>query len=267
MKRINLAGLAVVVVLALGAFAVSSASALPEIGRCVAKAAGNYTNSNCTTKAAPKGTGGFEFLKGAAKTGFTVAGGHSVLEGASGANIECETLAATGKLDAAGTAGVIKGVEDVVTTLAGCTIPSLDTCQSKGQAEGVIVTESLEGDLGYLNKSTKSVGLELHPKIVKRVPGPYMKFECARGAVQIVTQSKQANNCIIATMGPVNELSPTAIQQYATLGNGKQEFTFFEATPTKTCQLESAVNGGPRELLGEVQTTTVTYDEPLEIKA
>ncbi len=50
-------GLCLVAVLAVGAYAVSSASALPEWGKCEAKVGGNYKDSNCTEKAKPKGSG------------------------------------------------------------------------------------------------------------------------------------------------------------------------------------------------------------------
>src|ERR1041385_5151771 len=47
---------------AIAAVAASGASAL-EWAKCEAKAGGNYTESNCKTKAKPKGTGSFELLK------------------------------------------------------------------------------------------------------------------------------------------------------------------------------------------------------------
>jgi hypothetical protein len=266
-KRMKLMGLVVVSVLASSALAASSASALPEVGRCVAKAAGKYSDSNCTKVAKPSGSGSFEFVKGAAKVGFTASGGHSVLEGASGANVECESQTATGKLDADGSAGAVKGVESVVTTFTGCTLPAIGASCQNGATTGVIVTKSLEGNLGYLNKATKSAGIELHPVIVKKVSGVFAEFECGAGAVKVVTQSKQENNCIIAAIGPSNTMGPTSTETLNTLGGGKQEFTFFQPTPAKKCQLESSVNGGPLELSGQVLTATVTYEEPLEIKA
>ena len=60
MRHVRMLGLCLVAVLALGAYAVSSASALPEWGKCVAKAGGKYTEANCNTKG--KG-GAYEWLK------------------------------------------------------------------------------------------------------------------------------------------------------------------------------------------------------------
>lgn len=59
-------GLCVVAVVAVCAYAVSSASALPEWGRCVAKTGGKYEDRNCTVKAKGKtGKHEFEWEKGA----------------------------------------------------------------------------------------------------------------------------------------------------------------------------------------------------------
>jgi hypothetical protein len=266
MKRINLVGLAIVAALALGACAANSASALPEIGRCVAKAGGNYTDSNCTTKATPKGTGGFEFLKGAAKPKFTVLGGASSLEGASGAGMECKTFAATGELKPTGT-GATKGVKNVAMTFTGCTLPAIgQSCQNVGNPAGVIDTKVLEGNLGYITKKPLVVGVELHPKVVKKVSGAFAEWECGAGAVKIVTQSA-TTNCVISSIGPVNTMGSTSIQVYKSLGGGVQELTFFEKTLTKKCQLENSINGGANELFAWNLETTVTYEEPLEIKA
>ncbi|MBA3807501.1 MAG: hypothetical protein H0X28_03765 [Solirubrobacterales bacterium] len=263
MKRMKVMGLALVAVFAIGAIAAGSAFALPEVGRCVAKAGGKYTESNCVTKA-KVGTGTFEFVKGAVKTGFTSVGGEGVLEGASGTNVVCLTQKAKGKYDADGTAGAIKGVEDVVSTFEGCSIPTIGiACNTKGQASGVIVTSTLEGNLGYINKAKKEVGQELHPKLKG---GAFAEFECGGGAVTIVTQSEKTN-CIIAPVAPVNVFATTIGQKYETTGGGHQKTTHFEKTPTKICQLESSVNGGARELSGQVLETTVTNEEPLEVKA
>jgi hypothetical protein len=64
-RHVRMLGLCLVAVLALCAYAVSSASAAnPEWGKCVAKAGGKYEDSNCTTKAKGKtGKHEYEWLK------------------------------------------------------------------------------------------------------------------------------------------------------------------------------------------------------------
>ncbi len=263
MKRMKIVGVALIAVFALSAFAVSSASALPEVGRCVAKAAGKYTDSNCTVKAV-KGNGTHEWLKSAVKTGFTSAGGVGVLEGAS--NVECKTQTAVGKYDADGSTPSIKAVEDVVSTFHGCAIPTFGIeCNSAGQAAGVIVTAKLAGNINYISgEKTKTpvVGQELTPEVKN---GAFATFECGAGAVKIITKAAKTN-CIIAPVTPPNVSALTVEQNYKSTGS-KQEPQSFQKTPTKICQLESTVNGGAPEKSGQKLITTVTNEEALEIKA
>src|SRR4030081_3248272 len=98
MRRTRAMGLFLAAALLATAFAASSASALPEVGRCVAQAGGKYSNSVCTKKVTSGGT--FEFIKGAnKKPGLTATSGAAVLEGASGTKIVCKSSTATGKYD------------------------------------------------------------------------------------------------------------------------------------------------------------------------
>jgi len=82
-QRIGILGLCLVSVLALGAFvASSSAWALPEFGKCVAKAEGKYTESNCATKAKTGQPHIFERVKAneITKVSFTASGGSMFFE-------------------------------------------------------------------------------------------------------------------------------------------------------------------------------------------
>jgi len=82
-QRVGFAGLGLATVFALGAFVASSALALPEFGKCVAKAEGKYTEGNCATKAKTGQPHLFERVKAKeiAKVGFTAASRESFLEG------------------------------------------------------------------------------------------------------------------------------------------------------------------------------------------
>jgi hypothetical protein len=116
-------GLCLVAVFAFTAFAASSASALPEVGRCVEKVEvkSKYTDKNCNTKAV-KGNGKFEFVKGdgGGSTTFTGSSGTSFLETESGTKIECSGSSAAGKWDE--DTGAIKEVESVIAKFTGCTL-------------------------------------------------------------------------------------------------------------------------------------------------
>src|SRR5438105_10627578 len=135
MKRMRMMGLCLVAVFAVTAIGAGTASALPEIGRCVAQAGtGKYKDANCTEKAGTKESEKqFEFKKGALATslGFTSKGGEGVLETVSGTKIVCKTQSATGKYKRNATSGATKEVVSVIAVFEGCGIPALETpCQS-----------------------------------------------------------------------------------------------------------------------------------------
>ncbi|HWX95776.1 MAG TPA: hypothetical protein VNZ01_02905 [Solirubrobacteraceae bacterium] len=276
MRRIRVMGLLLVAALALAAFGASSASALPEIGRCVAKTGGKYKNSNCTEKVTSGGT--FEFVKGAnKKPGFTATSGEAVLEGASGTKIVCKASTAVGKYDEDGTTFAIKGVESVVATFTTCEDPGIGKiCHSSGQAEGTIVTEVLEGELRYLTKTTKPpvVVQELHPTSKKA----FAIFECglpAQGGIKVTVEenksgapgSKEGGNCILSTLSEVNVMAKTVKDIYKGKA-GVQEPQKYEGQ-AKICNLETefAAFPAPFERSTQTETAEVVSEETVEIKA
>ncbi len=261
MLRMRIMAVATVAIFAVSAFVASSAFALPEVGRCVARAGGRYTDSNCTLKSV-RGNGTHEFLKGAEKLGFTTNGGFVVFEGAS--NVECSEEHGSGKYDADGTTGAIKGVEDVVLAFKRCSIPGFaGECVTPGFGE--IVTTKLKGNLGYISgEKTRMpvVGLELTPEVKNAA---YTEINCFGGAAIFVVKAA-TTNCLIAPVTPPNVSSFTLEQKYKSSGS-VQEPNHFQRTPTHVCQLEETVNGGSPELVGEKLTSTITNEEPLELKA
>jgi hypothetical protein len=278
MKRMRIMGLCLVAAFALTAIGAGTASALPEIGRCVAKAeTGKWKDANCTVKPGKLvSEKSFEFVKGPVegKTGFTSAGGEGVLETVSGTKIVCKTQSATGKYKRTPTSGLTKEVEGVIAKFEGCAIPALETpCKTKGQAEGVIITLSLKGPLGYISgEKTKTpvVGQMLTPTKAK---GLFAEFECLGGGIVVKVKGKEGavegktgGNCIIAPVENANEMSLTAKQVYKGSG-GKQEPQHFQLSTSKFCNLESNTNNGAFEAATQALTTVVTNEEALEIKA
>jgi hypothetical protein len=199
-------GMCIGAVLVVAAIASTSASALPEWGKCVAKTGGKYTNSNCTKKATLKEPGSFEFKKGKELapvpfTGKNVGTGgvfwsefsgcrptepdtpvpltraaceaknpgenHRQNE-AGGPAIECKTESNSG--EAAGT----NEVRHVHVKFTGCLLFGSSPCSNAGVEE--VNTEELKGKLGYLSKTKKEVGILLEP--VKK-HGLFAAFECA----------------------------------------------------------------------------------------
>jgi hypothetical protein len=278
MRGIRVMGLFLAAAL-VAAFGASSASALPEIGRCVAKEGGKYSDSACLKKVTSGGK--FEFLKGTSgkKNKFTANSGEAVLEGESGTKIVCKSSTAVGKQDEDGTTNTIKGVESVISTFHECEDPGIGKiCHSAGQAEGVIITNELEGELGYITKKPISVGQELHPS---KKGGPFAIFECglpASGGIKVTVQentsgapgSKGGGNCIISKLGEFDVMATSVKDIFKASGVGKQEPQHFEnLKPKPLCNLESefASFPAPYERSTQTELAEVVSEEPLEIKA
>jgi hypothetical protein len=274
-------GLFLVAACALAALGASSASALPEIGRCVAKAGGKYSDSACLKKVTSGGS--FEFVKGAnKKPNFTATSGAAVLEGASGTKIVCKSSTAVGKYDEDGTTFVTKGVETVVATFHECEDPGIGKiCHSSGQAEGTIVTEKLEGELRYLKKGTTGVPpvvvQELHPALKG---GPFAVFECglpAQGGIKVTVKentkeglgSKGGGNCILSTLSEVNVMATTVKDIFKGKSGVQEPNKYLSQTKPPECNLESEFGSEPAPFERSTQTETaeVVSEELVEVKA
>lgn len=270
MKRMRIVGLCLVAAFALSAIGAGSASALPEIGRCIAKAGGKYADANCTVKAA-SGKGTTEFVKNAIKKKFTSAGGEGKLQGATGTEIKCTTQTATGEYLEKGATPSTKEVTNVVARFNGCELPLFGAeCKTKGAAAGEIVTTKLQGKLAYTSgKKTPAVKVNqgLSPMVKKK---GFAEFECpAVGVVVYVGEGpEKGHETILANIGPVNTMATTATEEYKGSG-GKQEPNFVEGKATVIDNLESSLSGpkGTFERSDQVLTTVITNEEELEIKA
>ena len=277
MRRIRSAGLWLVAVFAIGAIAASSASALPEFGKCVAApGTGKYTESNCVKKAKTL-TSEKQFekktAKEIAKPGISGTSGTSFLEGESGVKIVCSAGSNTGKMDKDGTTLAAKAVESIVAKFTGCGIPAFGLqCKSGATAEE-IVTNTLEGNLVYKSKAKKEVLQELHP-LVKG--GAFASFECGGGAVTVVVKEKpvseggkEGHNCIFSTVAPVNVMSNTGKDIYkgSETEAGHQVPQTDEKLKPAKCNLESEVSGGSPEYSAQNEEATVTFEEVMELFA
>jgi hypothetical protein len=207
-RHVRMLGLCLVAALAVCAYAVSSASALPEWGKCEnVGSGGNYKNSNCTEKAKPKGSGSYEWKKGSelAPVPFT---GQNVGSGGVLYSEFAECLGETyeeyyhearytrqaceGKNppksyrhhegypyiecteeNSSGAASGKNEVTGVHVTFKGCKALGALPCENAGPEE--IQTSELKGKLGYISKPNKEVGVLLEP--VKK-HGAFAEFTC-----------------------------------------------------------------------------------------
>ena len=240
MRHVRMLGLCLVAVMAFGAWAVSSASALPEFGECVAKSGGKYSDSNCTVKA-KKGTGAYEWVKesqieasrrhisgesgrGVLKTNIVICdpGQKNVKECAAGEErneapleVECSSQQNAGEISGS------KTVTNVTVVFHGCALEGTIPCANSPEA-GEIIVNTLKGELGYINKSAKEVGVLLEPK--EKGPG-FATFTCGTFATTHVGGAKSSEfpyyapkgggMGIISPITPVNTMTKTFTQTYS----------------------------------------------------
>jgi hypothetical protein len=252
MGRIRTMGLCLAALFAFAAYAASSASALPEVERCIAKTGGKYSEGNCNTKVTKGGS--FELSKEIPHPKFTGSSGTAFLETESGT---------TGK------PLPVKEVDEVVATFKGCSLGvAKKNCQTKGDPTGEIVTNTLEGPLGYLSKAKKEVGAELKPHVKK---GTFATFECEGfGTILVGEGTGKLGDCIIATVtSPVDTTTTSGSELYTGVkGPEGQEQTpqHFEGKTTH-CNLESKIGEGGWERSVQNQEETLTFEEAGEIRA
>jgi hypothetical protein len=237
-------------VFAVAAVATTSALALPEFGKCEAKAGGKYSDPNCTVKA-KGGTGSYEWKKGSQLKPIHFEGGNvgsggvlSTLarkcEGEGGEYygrvtrkkceelgekevketepllVECESERNTGEISGS------KSIVNISVVFRGCKLFGAVPC-SNGTSEGEIQVNQLKGELGYISKSEKKVGVLLEP-VVKH--GEFAKFDCgglletvvgvgsSKEGAWYIPESKGGYDGIISPITPVNTMTSEYTQVY-----------------------------------------------------
>jgi hypothetical protein len=282
MKRAGIASACIASALALATVGANSASAL-EIGRCVASpGTGKYKTATCTTKAGANASEKeFEFLKNAVNKKFKMAGGVSSFGLAhDSANrpewlVACSHESGTGEYHETGSTPATKSVWHVNESWTECEVtaqhasaPFGEKCQSAGQSPGTVVSGTLAGKLGYIEKVTgkpRIVGLELHPEAKG---ASFMSFECGAGLnVQVKEGGSGGHGCVIGQLSTPNEMSSFFFLNYS--AKFAEEAQASEQVPhvfqgsSHTCTLESTLPD-PFLFLGG---STFTNEEALEIKA
>jgi hypothetical protein len=251
-RHLRMVGVCLVAIFAVAAFASSSAMALPEWGKCEAKAGGKYSDGNCQTKA-KKGTGTFEWKKGATLKNIPFSG-HNIGSGGvlstklricgekenpsamiygqhttrkkceeaggvdsliESVSIECESESNIG--EATGKNGLTK----VQVKFTGCKIFGVLPCQNGN--EGEINVNTLKGSLGYINKAEKKVGVLLEPA---KKHGDFASFTCfgqlsivvgvgnAKEGANYLPESKGGYDGIISPITPVNTMTSEYTQVF-----------------------------------------------------
>jgi hypothetical protein len=221
----------------------------PEFGRCVKVGAnGRFTTSTCTTES-PTETGGYEWVSGVERQGFT-----SVMKPATAIKLEAankEKVTCTGESGSGQVTGA-KTVGFVLLRLTGC--ESLGgKCTTEGLAEGELQTSELEGALGIISTSEKEgkeifhVGLSLHPAD----EGPVVEYSCTTSGAATIS------GAVIAAVMSGHMKKTTAVKYAGSAGKQKPE-AFENGLPeVLTNQLS--------ERVALTLTETQTNEEPVEI--
>jgi hypothetical protein len=303
-------GLCLVAVLAVAAIAATTASAgLPEWGKCVAKpGTGKYEDSNCTVKA--HGTAGkqYEWEKGSKRPNVPFEGtnvgtggvlsadyAHCYLEGqgdvvgysrarceAAGGTVyegyedkvECEGERNTGETHGA------NQIVNVTVKFTGCKLFGSVPC-SNGENEGEINVNPLKGELGYINKAEKAVGVLLEPATKK---SDFVTFNCSGILVITVGQGNTKEgawyspenhggyNGIISPITPVNQMTIHYEQVYTGNAESQNIPSHFEGKHNEVLESYFHIEEKPKEgsmwsPADEEITNVNTSSEEGEIKA
>jgi hypothetical protein len=198
------------------------------------------------------GKGTYNFLPGPG-TAPKLSGhlGATTLETTGKAKISCSSGSSVGEYTGAKTL-------TMTLTLGGCERASNhQACQSVGGASGQIVTNALEGTLGFINIAKPSVGLDL-----AREPA-LASFECTAPGLpgkELLT----VEGSVIGQIGKIDEMVSGFTITF-TGRAGRQIPEAFEGGPTDT--LLTSTVGGAAEPSALTSALTVSDEEPLEVKA
>lgn len=247
MRYLRTMGVGFLAALLASAVVVASAWAeAPEIGRCVSRSGGKYTNNVCTKAAKGTKVGSFEWEAGAVKKKFMGVGGAGTLETVKANKVTCKTENSSGEFTSPKTVGNIN------VTFIGC--ESLGyKCVSPGSAEGELKTNLLAGSLVW-EKFGKKVAVDLIPQSTEL----FIEFQCGPANVQVKGS--------VLTNLPANK-AETKVEMKFTAKKGKQKPEYYYTSKTEKVKdvLIAKIGATEFEQSGQTITNVQTAEEPLEI--
>jgi alpha-tubulin suppressor-like RCC1 family protein len=214
-----------------------------ELGRCtkVGSGKGSYKTGTCIEALAG---GSFKWTPGFASAGFTAGG-------------EALTIETTGKeklvCSASKGSGEYLGTREatLALTLTGCELAGAK-CASTGAGEGEIRLSPLDGVLGYRERPTNRIGMELYPAGEAEA---LLEAHCGSSALVV-------RGAVIAAATPVNNMSSTFTLKFKQ-SKGKQSPEAFEGEPTAV--LEVSIGGGLFVQAGLATEVGLANEEELEM--
>jgi hypothetical protein len=179
---------------------------------------------------------------------FLSTSGSGALETANGTQLTCSSATGKGSITGPESAG------NALITFHGCQ-SSGSVCTSGTEPSGLITTHELSGLLGYINKSSKSVGLDLAPTSGTE----FAELNCSGGMVKV-----KIRGSLIGEVRPINTKATSGELTFQKSA-GKQEFTKLEGGAVDL--LEIAKNGGAFEGMAIATSETITFHQPAEVMA
>jgi hypothetical protein len=243
MKRITTVWVTALALCAICASGAASASAAePAFYECKkVKEGGKYTKG-CETE---KGTGSYEVVEGI--------GTNPTFRGTNGIRIQ---LSGYGYLECRGRgteSGMLTGPKTLSTVIEAklcvATGPS-DYCNTTGEPKGTIKL-SLNGELGYINKTNHEIGIDLKPEAGE----DFADLECGPFSIELT-------GSVVGHVFPVNKFTKElslAFTQY----DGQQEVTHLEGQPEDTLHYKEDLGS---EGLAGLEETLHKKGGDLEIK-
>lgn len=263
MKKL-LSGLCLLTALAaFGAMAASASAAEPALYECAKatkvenKYTGTYTDKKCSHEASPAEkeagkTNKYELKEGVGKgKPFKGKGSGANLEVVEVGGVACTSSSDSGKFTSP------KGAGDVVVVFKGCELNG-HKCENTGKA-GEVKTNPLKGEIGYVEKATHKVGVDLSAET-----GLYeAQFHCGEITMRV------SGSVIGLVTSAINTFTKEATLSFTQSG-GIQHIQNLEGMPKDTLSAELAGAGG--EEFGEAReageaTEVTNKGEELELKA
>jgi hypothetical protein len=208
MKRTMTLGLVLAAMFALVAITAGAASANPTWKFCTKtepKNTGNFTDKACSISSEP-GKGKYELVAGIGKgKGFKGKGGHAtlhnVIPGKGDITVECESFKDSGSVAAP------SQVLNVHAEFKKCKSLGFP-CKTEGGKKEVITTNTLAGNLGWLNKEANVAGESLFNQ-AEPGTGFNATFEC-EGIAKV-----RVHGGVIGTVSPTHAISKESVSTYA----------------------------------------------------
>ncbi len=152
-----------------------------------------------------------------------------------------------------------KTIGKVLFAFTGCKLETSSECKSKGAKVEEIMTAKLKGALGYINKSTKLVGVKLEPE---------SGSEYTEGEIECAGKKIKVTGSIIGRITPINTKSATSILTFTRSGTKQGvELIEIEGKDLTGIKLQSSLNGGMAEEAAEETLDTITFKHEVELMA